>query len=180
MSKRTRNKSRLIVIILSVCGLLITVPFAVMRIYEPFTLSVQEKNGYEMNWLTQPKNQLASSLKTAQNAFDITGCRHALHGWSADNKLYYGSNCQNDLWLYDPLTSQEPQRISELPDDFESETKIVQWDKPTGPRPPKGIRNFTITFEKSTSPDNRMEAAIIQEQFYGPLDVIVMHHLVPQ
>ena len=160
----------------TVFAFLILSPLAVLQIYGPFTLATQLRQGYEISWLTEPNNRLASAIKSAQNEYEITGCRYTLYGWSTDNRLYYGSNCTNDLWQYDPAAgTPEPQRITSLPQGFEPSTRITKWGKSTGPQPPLGIESFTITFEKIASFDRTMEAAVIQKTFYGPLDVIVVH-----
>lgn len=160
---------------LAALGLMLAAPVFVLWMYGPFSLPIQLRAGYQIAWLTEPGNMLSSAIKSSQESYDIVGCRYTLHGWSANNVLYYGSDCAGDMWRYDPLLDREPQPIEALPADFEPTTQIIRWDAPTGPQPPSGITNFTITFEKTSSPDGGMEAAVVQRTFYGPLDVIVVN-----
>ena len=151
---------------------LLAAPFAVPSMYGPYTLrSVDVVQGYELNLLTQPQGYFASAFKSAQREHDIVGCKVRLHGWSGENQLYYGSDCRNDLWRYDPLSRNGPQRIELLPTDFAPSTGISATQVRT-----HGGDSLWVTriVEESLSPDGMFRAAVIQDSFYGPFDVIVM------
>ena len=165
------------VIPLAILGALLASPFAVTQMYGPYTLrSVDVVQGYELNWLTQPQGYFASAFKSAQRAHDIDGCRYRLHGWGGDNRFYYGSECGNDLWLYDPQSGDGPQRIKMLPGAFSAATEISA----TLARP-RGEDTLWVTriVEEATSADGMFRAAVIQDSFYGPFDVIVMRRADP-
>ena len=165
------------VIPLAILGALLVAPFAVTQMYAPYTLrSVDVVQGYELDWLTQPQGYFASAFKSAQRAHDINGCKYRLHGWSGDNRLYYGSECGNDLWLYNPLSSDGPQRIDLLPTGFAAATEIsARLARARG----EDTLWVTRIVEDSTSADGMFSAAVIQDSFYGPFDVIVMRRADP-
>ena len=139
-------------------------------------MTIQPLDGYEVQWLSQPRD-LTTTINDLQRTLYAGNCRYTLHGWSADNKLYYGSNCIRDLWEYNSINGNGVRRIEALPANFEPATQITRWDRSrssTGPSKPRGTQGFVITFEKSTSPDGTVEAAVTQDFFYDPLDVIVL------
>ena len=163
----------------SFLGLVIAAPVAVMFMYGPYSLrTVRVARGYELIWLTQPQGRFASAFKTAQREHDVNGCEYLLHGWSPDNRLYYGSDCGNALWMYDPQTGEKPRRLQHLPVDSGSLTAVTA----TGNFRPSGQDGLSATWvtEVSLSPDGRSRAAVIQDSFYGPFDLIVMHRSVPE
>ena len=95
--------------------------------------SFEAPQGYEVNWLTQPKSILAGAVRRAQFRLIMGGCvvdfcEPRLLGWSQDNQLYYfiadrHSYCRRDegeFWMYDPAAGDEPRRVQRLPDGFES------------------------------------------------------------
>ena len=160
-------------------GLIIAAPFAVMFMYGPYSLrSVSVAQKYELNWLTQPEGKFASAFKSAQREHDVLGCRYLLRGWSSDNRLYYGSDCGNGLWMYDPQSGKKPRRIQHLPVDSGSLTTV----NPTDHSRPSGKDGLWATkvVEDSMSPDGRFRAAVIQDIFYGPFEVLVMHRAAPE
>ena len=160
-------------------SLIIAAPFAVMFMYGPYSLrSVSVAQKYELNWLTQPEGRFASAFKTAQREHDVNGCEYLLHGWSPDNRLYYGSDCGNALWMYDPQTGEKPRRLQHLPVDSGSLTAVTA----TGNFRVSGQDGLSASWvtEVSLSPDGRSRAAVIQDSFYGPFDLIVMHRSVPE
>ena len=112
-------------------GLLVIAPLVVSQKYGSYnTLEYFEApSGYEVNWITQPESDLAGAIKRAQYRLNSGGCvislcDYELLGWSQDNKLYYFksdwlsdcSNIEGDLWMYDPVMGDKPQRIQRLPD----------------------------------------------------------------
>ena len=121
-------------------GILVIAPFVVFTLkYGSYnTLETFEApQGYEVNWLTQPKSILAGAVRRAQFRLTIGGCvvdfcEPRLLGWSQDNQLYYfiadrHSYCSRDegeLWVYDPATGDEPRQIQRLPDGFESRSEV--------------------------------------------------------
>ncbi len=156
----------------AILGAILVAPFAVIQMYGPYTLrSVGVAQGYELQLLTQPQGYFSSAFKSAPRAHDIDGCKVRMHGWSIDNQLYYGSDCRNDLWRYDPLSRNGPQRIELLPTDFAPSTGISATQVRT-----HGGDSLWVTriVEESLSPDGMFRAAVIQDSFYGPFDVIVM------
>ena len=160
-------------------GLIIAAPFAVMFMYGPYSLrSVSVAPGYELNWLTQPKGNFASAFKSAQREHDVYGCRYLLHGWGRDNRLYYGSYCGSSLWLYDPQTGEKPPRIQHLPVDSGTLAPVP----PTGHTRLNGEGGLRVSrvVEEAMSPDGRFKAAVIQDSFYGPYDVLVMQRAAPE
>lgn len=162
----------------SASGIIVAAPVAVMIMYGPYSLrTVRVANGYELSWLTQPQGRFASAFKTAQREHDVSGCKYLLKGWSLDNRIYYGSNCGTGLWMYDPKTGEKPRRLQHLPVDSESLTAV----RVTGNSRPSGQDGLSATLvaETSLSPDGRSLAAVIQDSFYGPFDLIVMHRSFP-
>ena len=158
---------------------IIAAPFAVMFMYGPYSLrTVRVARGFELIWLTQPQGRFASAFKTAQREHDVNGCEYLLHGWGPDNRLYYGSDCGNALWMYDPQTGEKPRRLQHLPVDSRSLTAVTA----TGNFRVSGQDGLSASWvtEVSLSPDGRSRAAVIQDSFYGPFDLIVMHRSVPE
>ena len=168
-------------------GLLVIAPFAVTEMYAYMPLaSVGVEQGYEMNWLTQPKGYLGVAFRRVQ--FEIDDYHYdreyKLYGWSEDNKLYYGSygsHGRNGLWQYDPVSGDKPRRIRSLPDDFVPSTTIslLSLRHPSSvlrPRQPigEGVTRWNPrTIEESISPDGMMRAAVIHDASVLHLEVIV-------
>ena len=162
----------------SAARIIVAAPFAVMIMYGPYSLrTVRVANGYELTWLTQPQGRFASAFKTAQREHDVRVCKFLLKGWGPDNRIYYGSNCGTGLWMYDPKTGEKPLRLQHLPVDSESLTAV----RITGHFRPSGQDGLSATrvTETSLSPDGLSLAAVIQDSFYGPFDLIVMHRSLP-
>ena len=162
----------------SFLGLVIAAPVAVMFMYGPYTLrSVRVAQEYELNWLTQPEGKFASAFKSAQREHDVYGCRYHLHGWGRDNQLYFGTDCRKDLWLYDPLAGQKPQRIPHSNVDLGSLSAVT-----SGLNGQIGAGGLWVTYsiKESMSPDGKFRAAVIQDSFYGPYDVLVLNRAAPQ
>ncbi len=160
-----------------VSAAILVAPFAVTQMYGPYTLrSVDVVPGYQLDWLTQPQGYFASTFKSAQCEHDISGCRYRLHGWSGANQLYYRSDCRNDLWRYDPLSLNRPQRIDLLPAGFAPSTGIFAMQVRA-----HGGDTLWVTriVEESVSPDGVFRAVVIQDSFYGPFDVIVVQPAEP-
>ena len=122
-------------------GILVIAPLAVPLKYGSYNTleSFEPPQGYEVNWLTQPKSILAGAVRRAQFRLTIGGCvvdfcEPRLLGWSQDNQLYYfiadrHSYCSRDegeLWVYDPATGDEPRQIQWLPDGFESRSEVFR------------------------------------------------------
>ena len=181
-------------------GMLASAPFAVPAIYGSYNAleTFEPPPGYDVIWLTQPESSLAGTIRRAQAEIeDLYGsCEFRLLGWSEDNKLYYNKgnghpNCiygdGNALWLYDPVTGKQAERIKRLPDGFTSSSTILK-----GPRHPEEAElkakypNFVEIsawagrlVEESTSPDGTMKAAVIQD--WSPLhyEVIIIQPADP-
>lgn len=181
-------------------ALLVIAPFTVPAIYGTYSSleTFEPPPGYEVNWLTRPESSLAGAIRRAQ--FEIedlyVSCEYRLLGWSGDNKLYYSRgdgapNCiygdGNPLWLYDPVSGNEPERIKRLPDGFTSSSTVLR-----GPRHPDEAEmkannpNFGEIIawpdrlvEESTSPDGTMTAAVIQDFSAYHYEVIVMRRADP-
>lgn len=151
---------------------ILAAPLFVTQMYDPYVLrSVSAAPVYELNWLTQPVGVFASAFKSAQREHDVVGCKYRLHGWSGDQRLYYGSDCRNDLWMYDPQSGGKPRRIKRLPvDSGISSTVITAHFRPTG----KGGLWVSKVVEESPSADSMNTAYVIQDSFYGPYDVVVL------
>ena len=172
-----RGGWRIRVVSAAILAAIMAAPFAVLFMYAPYSLrTVRVSSGYELIWLTQPQSRFDSAFKTAQREHDVHGCEYLLHGWGPDNRLYYGSDCGNTLWMYDPQTGEKPRRIQSLPLNSEFLTPVTA----TGNTRPSGKNGIWATWvaETSLSPDGRSRAAVIQDSFYGPFDLIVMHRLV--
>ena len=180
--------------------MLASAPFAVPAIYGSYNAleTFEPPPGYDVIWLTQPESSLAGTIRRAQAEIeDLYGsCEFRLLGWSEDNKLYnnkgngypnsiYGDG--NALWLYDPVTGKQAERIKRLPDGFTSSSTISKV-----PRHPEEAElkakypNFVEIsawagrlVEESTSPDGTMKAAVIQD--WSPLnhEVIVIQPADP-
>lgn len=147
--------------------------------YQPYAKPAPE---YEMQWITQPSNRFSSAFKNAQRAHDKHGCTYRLYGWSADNVLYYGSDCRFGFWQYDPARDSEPRPVSRIPDvvkDRSSVDRGIHFDSGVifYPEYPQGFDPSTrfsfIVYEKVSSPDGRWVAAAIKN-FYGPRDVVIL------
>lgn len=154
--------------------LILLAPLAVLWLYEPYQLTVQVKPGYTMQWLTEPQNYFASVFKSAQRLYENQGCHYTLYGWSTANELYYGSDCEPNFWQYNPQMRSEPQPVMAIPSSVPEQSVVTRWTSNVGPSAPHGFQEFVITHEKSTSPDGQMEAAIIQNGFYGPFDIVIL------
>lgn len=154
--------------------LVLLAPLALLRLYEPYQLAAKAKPGYTMQWLTEPENQFASAFKSAQRLYEKEGCQYTLYGWSTANELFYGSNCDGNFWQYNPQTQRKPVRAAEIPNAVVAQSTVTRWTSNVGPSSPGGFQEFVITQEKSTSPNGRMEAAIIQNTFYGPYDIVIL------
>ena len=168
-----RGGWRLRAVSVTILGLIIAAPFAVMFMYGPYSLrTVKVASEYELNWLTPPEGRFASAFKSAQREHDVYGCRYLLHGWGRDNRLYYGSYCRNELWMYDPQADEKARRIQQLPVDSGSLTPVP----PTGHTRRNGEGGLWVTrvVEEAMSPDGKFRAYVIQDSFYGPYDVLVM------
>ena len=163
---RARTVSSLIL------GLVLAAPFAITQIYGQYTLrTVASARGYEIDWLTQPEGNFSSAFKTAQREHDVHGCRYRIHGWSKNNRLYFGSRCMNDLWMYDAQKKEDPQRIQRLPRGFEPVSAVKTWQvRPSG----QGGLWVTHVVEESESKNGRTKAFVVQDSFYGPYDVLLM------
>ena len=125
--------------------MLASAPFAVPVIYGSYNAleTFEPPPGYDVIWLTQPESSLAGTIRRAQAEIeDLYGsCEFRLLGWSEDNKLYYHKgnghpNCiygdGNALWLYDPVTGKQAERIKRLPDGFTSSSTILKGPKVSG------------------------------------------------
>ena len=155
-----------------ILGLVLAAPFAITQIYGQYTLrTVVSAPGYEINWLTQPKGRFSSAFKSAQREHDVTGCRYRIHGWSKNNRLYFGSHCRNDMWMYDAQERGNPRRIQRLPRGFEPVSAVKTWQvRHSG----QGGLSVTKVVEESESKDGRTKAFVVQDSFYGPFDVLIM------
>ncbi len=152
---------------------IIAAPFAVSSMYGPYSLrTVRVAGGYELSWLTQPQSPFASAFKTAQREHDVNGCEYLLHGWGLDSRLYFGSKCRKDLWMYDPQVDMKPRRIQRLPIESGSLTEVF----PSGNSRPLGDGGLSVSrvVEDSISPEGKFRAFVIQDSLYGPYDVLVM------
>lgn len=140
--------------------------------HEPYKLrSVSAAPVYELNRLTQPDGVFASAFKSTQREHDVVGCKYRLHGWSGDQRLYYGSDGRNDPWMYDPQSGEKPHRTQRLPVDPGISSTVSTADiRPTG----KDGLWVSRVVEESTSADSMITAYVIQDSFYGPYDVIVL------
>jgi len=180
--------------------LLVIAPLTIPAIYGTYNSleTFEPPSGYEVNWLTRPESSLAGAIRRAQSKIEELNdsCEYRLLGWSGDNKLYYSKgdgapNCiyedGNTLWLYDPVTGTEPERIKRLPDGFTSSSTVLR-----GPRHPdeaevkaKNPNFFHFgawpgrLVEESTSPDGTMKAVVIQDFSAYLYEVIVMRRADP-
>lgn len=161
----------------SILALVLVAPFALAQIYGQYSLrTVEASRGYVLDWLTQPEGNFASAFRSAQREHDVTGCKYRLHGWTTDHRLYFGSSCVNDLWMYDPQKSELPGRVNRLPSDFEPASSLKSyWSHPMGQ---SGLL-VTRIVEESKSTDGRYKAFVVQDSFYGPYDVLVMRQIAP-
>ena len=152
---------------------IIAAPFAVLFMYGPYSLrTVRVARGYELSWLTEPEGNFASAFKSAQREHDVFGCKYRLHGWGPDSRLYFGSKCRKDLWMYDPHVDKKPRRIQRLPFESGSLTEVT----PSGHSRPMGDGGLAVSrvIEDSISLEGKFRAFVIQDSFYGPYDVLVM------
>ena len=125
------------------------------------------------------ENSLAGSINKAYDLLlehDVHGCKYKLHGWSNDHRLYFGSNCSNDLWMYDPQKGETRRKIQRLPHNFEPVSLVKSYQSR-----PMGQSGLSVTriVEESDSMDGQYEAFVIQDSFYGPFDVLVMRRSTP-
>ena len=161
----------------SILAIVLAAPFSITQIYGQYSLrTVVASRGYELDWLTQPEGNFASAFRSAQREHDVTGCKYRLHGWSKDHRLYFGSNCINDLWMYDPQKGETRRRIQRLPFNFEPASSVKSYQSR-----PMGQSGLSVTriVEESDSTDGNFEAFVIQDSFYGPFDVLVMRRNAP-
>ena len=152
---------------------IIAAPFAVLFMYGPYSLrTVRVARGYELSWLTEPKGNFASAFKSAQREHDVFGCKYRLHGWGLDSRLYFGSKCRKDLWVFDPQVDKTPRRIQSFPFESGSLTEVY----PTGNSRPLGDGGLAVSrvVEYSILPGGKFRAFVIQDSLYGPYDVLVM------
>ncbi len=152
---------------------IIAAPFAVLFMYGPYNLrTVRVHREYELSWLTEPKGNFASAFKSAQREHDVFGCKYRLHGWGPDSRLYFGSKCRKDLWVFDPQVDKTPRRIQSYPFESGSLTEVT----PSRHFRPMGDGGLAVSrvVEDSISPEGEFRAFVIQDSLYGPYDVLVM------
>ncbi len=163
--------------------------------------------GYEVIWLTKPKSDLASAIRKAQSGlqveFDVIGvCEPKLLGWSQDNQLYYftsdwrtdtpawGPRCwrnQGDLWVYDPVKGDEPQRIQRLSYGLASASgQVGNPGRQEEEERRATVPNFVSAAdwpghlaEEAISPNGNMRAAVILDLSSIVYEVIVMRRADP-
>lgn len=167
------------VVSISILGVVLAAPLAVTQMYDQYQLrSVKLAQGYELVWLTEPEGRFASAFKSAQREHDVKGCSFQLHGWSRDNLLFFSSECSNNLWTYSPQSGGKPQSSQHLPTGPGSLTAVT-FTKHTRSSGKDGLWVTKVVGE-SLSPDGRSRAAVIQDSFYGPFDIIVMQQSAPE
>ena len=180
----TRGSPSTVARICLLIGMMLALAFPLLLpfLYGEYQLYARPAPGYEMQWVTQPSNRFTSALKSAQREHESHGCTYTLYGWSADDVLYYGSDCHFGFWQYDPVRDNEPRPVSRIPNvvkDRSSVDRGIHFDSGVifYPEHPQGFDPSTgfpsIVYEKVSSPDGRWVAAAIMN-YYGPRDVVIL------
>lgn len=159
-------------------------PWLLPTIYGEYRPYAQAASGYEMQWVTKPGNSIDSAFKSALREHESSGCTYTLYGWSTDNVLYYGSDCQPGFWRYDPQKDARPEWAASLSSEFKTTSSVNVIETAAGgnmasePEPPKGfdpMAEYPVhVYQSSISADGEWVAAVISD-FYGPYDVVVLH-----
>jgi hypothetical protein len=165
--------------ILSLLGALSVIALPWLFPYQP---ALNAAPGYMMQSVTQPSNPVLGFVKMAYLFSDGVPCEYDLLGWSAENQLYYQSQCEGEtrLWSVNPYQPNEYGPIEALPSELDQEkiakSDVLEMVRADGIRPESAeptVREIKLLEGSLLSPDGQWLAAITQH-IYGPQDVVLL------
>jgi len=161
----------------------------------PYEPALNAAPGVTMQVLTMPTNPLSSFVKMAYFFSEDVPCEYDLLGWSAENQLYYHSECEGEeqIWLVDPDQPDKATPTTDLPNDLtqkasQKETgrrskeqealrqEVLEMVRAERVRPERAERSVRETYLREgslRSPDGQWIAAITR-YVYAPQDVLLI------